>query len=93
MALLFIFGVITGFAAKWLWDYKKAKGISFTPLQTAGLAIWLLWVASGIFFTATSLNEYETRAASLGALIFGVVAIAGLVLLRVRYLKTRPAAM
>ena len=88
----FLLGLFSGFAAKFLWDYKNTKKLGFTARQYAGMAIWLGWVVCGGIFVITSLGEFETRAASLGGIIFGVVAIAGLVIMRSRYLKSRAEA-
>lgn len=90
--LMFLLGLIIGAGAKALWDYKKAKGIKFTVLQYLILGGWVAWVACGLLFVVTSLGEYETRAASLGGLIFGVVALAALVLMRAGYLRSRARA-
>jgi hypothetical protein len=87
--LLFLLGLVAGFSAKFLWDYKQAKSLEFSVPEYLGMAAWVIWVACGLTFVIISLGEYEPRAASLGGLIFGVVALAGLVLMRVRYLKSR----
>ena len=89
---MFLLGLFVGVSGKFLWDYKKEKALEFTPLQYAGMAVWLAWVVSGAIFVITSMGEFETRAASLGGIIFGVVAIAALVVMRSRYLKSRAEA-
>lgn len=88
----FLLGAAAGFGAKFLWDYKKGNNLEFNALQYVVMGAWLAWVACGIIFVATSLGEYEPRAASLGGLIFGGTAIAALVLMRVMYLRSRKNA-
>lgn len=90
--LVFLLGLAVGFGAKFLWDYKNAKGLAFSVLEYLGMAAWVIWVACGLTFVIVSLDEYEPRAASLGGLIFGVIALAGLAFMRVRYLKSRADA-
>jgi tryptophan-rich sensory protein len=78
----FVLGVLAGLLGRYLWDFKKAKGLRFKPLEWAGVLAWLAWVASGFIFVVISLGEHEPRAAGLGCLIFGVVALVGLGIMR-----------
>ena len=89
---MFVFGLVVGIAAKSLWDYKSSKGLKFSAMEYLAMAVWTLWVAGGLTFVIISVGEYENRAASLGGLIFGVVALAGLVLMRARRVKARKGA-
>lgn len=85
--LLFIGGVIVGFLARYLWEIKTERNLHFNWLQYLLMAVWVVWVGFGIIFVGLSIGEYEIRAASLGGMIFGVVAVLGLIGLRILYLR------
>ena len=87
--LIFLCGVVAGFAANSLWQIKTAKNIKFNWWQYLLMAIWILWVGFGVIFVVISAGEYEPRAASLGGLIFGGVAILALVGFRILYLRQK----
>jgi len=82
-----IIGILLGVAATKLWEMKQQKGWQFSWLEYLLGAIWVLWVASGIAFVAINLGEGETRAASLGSLIFGAVALVAFLGLRLLHQK------
>lgn len=87
--LIFLLGVMTGFTAKYLWEIKTSQKIKFTWWQYLSMAVWVLWVGFGLIFVVVSAGEYEPKAASLGALIFGGVAILALVAFRIMYLRQK----
>jgi hypothetical protein len=87
--VLFLLGIIFGVAATKLWEVKKVKNLQFSVIEYILGVIWLAWIAFGGVFVVISLSESETRAGSLGALIFGGVAILALVGLRVLHIKQK----
>ena len=61
-----------------LWGMQsilRQREITFTAGQWMGYLVWLLWTLFGIAFVRTSVAEGEPRAARVGALIFGGIAV------------------
>lgn len=85
--VLLVTGIILGIIGTKLWDWKQAKQIRLSIAQYIAGIIWLIWVFFGCVFVVLSIGEGESRAASLGALIFGGVAL--LAVIGARQLYTR----
>ncbi|SEA41394.1 hypothetical protein SAMN05660420_02059 [Desulfuromusa kysingii] len=85
--LMFIFGAIAATLVIKLWDYKKKNSITLSWIEYLTGSIWVFWTITGIAFIVINLGEGETRAASLGSLIFGAVALFGFIGLRKLYRK------
>ncbi len=87
--LTFVLGIIVGVLLLKLWEYKQTKNIKITWLEYFSGAILFLWILTGATFFFINLGEGETRAASLGSLIFGLVALLGFVAIRKLYRRNR----
>lgn len=87
--LIFIAGLLVGFLAKYLWDAKQEKKLQFKWWHYLLMLIWVGWTGFGVMFVAISLAEYESRAAGLASVIFGGVAILGIIGLRILYIKQK----
>jgi hypothetical protein len=73
-----MWGVLSALFVLALWGMTVLLGRSdaaFTAGQWAVYLAWLLWTLFGVAFVWTSLAERERRAAGVGALIFGGVAV------------------
>ncbi|KUO67247.1 MAG: hypothetical protein APF84_16105 [Gracilibacter sp. BRH_c7a] len=90
--VLLVIGIILGILGTKLWDWKQAKQIRLSIWQYIAGAVWLIWVFFGCVFVVLSIGEGESRAASLGALIFGGVALLAVILVRQLYTRRKGRA-
>jgi len=89
---LFLLGIIIGVLGIKLWEFKQNKNIKFSKIEYVAGVIWLAWVAFGVIFVVLNFGEGEARAGSLGALIFGGVAILALIGLRILHMKKKESS-
>jgi hypothetical protein len=73
-----MWGVLSALFVLALWGMTallRRSDVAFTAGQWVTYLAWLLWTLFGVAFVWTSLAERDRRAARVGALLFGGVAV------------------
>ena len=79
---LLVLGVILGIMGTKAWEYKNNKGMEISKTLYVLGGLWLAWVMFTVMLITINIGEGETRAAGLGALIFGGVTLLGFLAIR-----------
>jgi len=88
--LNFIGGVAAALVGVWAYGYLKKKGLARTWYDWVLSALFYAWVLFTVAFVWTTLCEDQPKAAALGGVVFGLVALVGAIVLRAIF--TRRAA-
>lgn len=89
--LNFLAGIVAAVVGVALYGWLKKKGLARTWYDWVLSAVVYAWTLFTIAFVCATLYEDEPRAAAMGGIIFGIVALVGVIVLRIMFTRRAKA--